>query len=83
MAKVATKGSLAKKTSGRSTKTVAAAKVGEKAATPKVEFVHIKVMVRKSTRDGLNRLRSQLGMPSQAAVLDKLIKDALAAARAR
>lgn len=43
----------------------------------------LNVEVKKTTRAGLNRLKLLLGMPNQASVLDKLIREGLAAAKAR
>ena len=61
--------------------TAASTKKAVVAAQP--ERVVLIVEVKKTTRAGLNRLRSLLGMPNQGAVLEKLIRDGLAAAKAR
>lgn len=47
------------------------------------ERVVLNVEVKAGTRAGLNRLKLLLGLPNQGAVLDKLIREGLAAAKGR
>lgn len=79
------KGPVTRMSTGSSVKrkkpTPASAKKALVAAQP--ERVVLNVEVKKTTRAGLNRLKLLLGMPNQAAVLDKLIREGLGAAKAR
>lgn len=45
--------------------------------------VTLNVDVKATTRAGLNKLKLLLGLPNQGAVLDKLIREGLAAAKGR
>lgn len=47
------------------------------------ERVVLNVEVKRSTRNGLNRLKGLLGLPNQGAVLAELVRIGLAAAKGR
>lgn len=68
---------------GNKGKKPTAASTKKAVVAAQLERVVLNVEVKKTTRAGLNRLKSLLGMPNQGAVLDKLIRDGLAAAKAR
>jgi hypothetical protein len=73
------------KSNGKTTpaKSSKPAKATKPASAAVAERVTLNVAVKATTRAGLAKLKLRLGLTNQGAVLDKLVRDGLAATKAR